>query len=198
VTRRTGAVLLAALLAILLPACAGISGSRKASFLTPADLESFELSGRINLRVDKEGFPGRVRWKHAPRRDELWFYSPVGAAVAHLRQDEQGALLVNAQGKEYRAEDLRTLAADVLGWDLPLEGLPYWVRGLPWPGSEAIDLQHDDQGRLSRLQQAGWQVSYLAWNGRGSDALPAKLDLQGERLRLRLLVENWAPGDASP
>jgi outer membrane lipoprotein LolB len=197
VTRRTGAVLLAALLAVVLSACASAPGTRKTSLPGPAELESFELSGRINLRVEKEGFPGRVRWNHAPGRDELWFYSPVGAAVAHLRQDEQGALLVNAQGKEYRAQDLRTLAADVLGWDLPLDGLPYWVRGLAWPGGP-VKTRLDDQGRLSQLEQAGWQVSYLAWNGRGPDALPARLDLQGERLRLRLVVEDWAPGDASP
>ena len=196
-TRRTVAALLTALLAVVLSACASVPGARKTSLPGPTELESFELSGRINLRVEKEGFPGRVRWYHAPGRDELWFYSPVGAAVAHLRQDEQGALLVNAQGREYRAQDLRTLAADVLGWDLPLEGLPYWVRGLAWPGSRPVQTRLDDQGRLSLLEQAGWQVSYLAWNGRGPDALPARLDLQGERLRLRLVVENWAPGDAS-
>jgi outer membrane lipoprotein LolB len=198
VTRRTGAGLLTALLTVVLSACASVPAARKTSLPGPAELESFELSGRINLRVEKEGFPGRVRWSHAPGRDELWFYSPVGAAVAHLRQDEHGALLVNAQGKEYRAEDLRTLAADVLGWDLPLEGLPYWVRGLPWPDSGPAQTRLDDQGRLSQLEQAGWQVSYLAWNGRGPDALPARLDLQGERLRLRLVVEDWAPGNASP
>ena len=187
---------LTALLAVFAAGCAGIPRTPSGQALTPAQLDSFRLSGRINLRVAKEAFPGRVRWAHAPGRDELWFYSPVGAAVAHLRQDEDGAVLVDAQGREYRAPDLSELAAEVLGWDLPLEGLPYWVRGLPWPESTVADAQRDAQGRLSRLQQAGWQVSYLGWGGAGADALPAKLDLLGERLRLRLVVERWEAGDA--
>jgi outer membrane lipoprotein LolB len=193
---RSAAWLLAALLAVLLPACSSLPRSETGQALTAAELESFRLSGRMNLRVDKDSLPGRVRWSHAPARDELWFYSPVGAAVAHLVQDEQGALLVDSKGKEYRADSLHELALDVLGWDLPLDGLPYWVRGLPWPGAQANQAQRDDQGRLTRLEQAGWEVSYLAWAGNGTRALPAKLDLEGERLRLRLVIERWDAGDA--
>jgi outer membrane lipoprotein LolB len=188
--------LLAALLAVALAACSSLPRGSAGQALTAAQLESFQLSGRVNLRVEKEAFPGRVRWSHAPSRDELWFYSPVGSAVAHLVQDEQGALLVDSKGKEYRAEDARGLAADVLGWDLPLAGLPYWVRGLPWPAAEAAKEQRDAQGRLSQLEQAGWTVSYLAWAGNGAQSLPAKLDLQGERMRLRLLIERWDRGNA--
>lgn len=188
--------LIAALAALALSACSSLPRDAQGRALTAAQLDSFQLAGRINLRVAKEAFPGRIRWAHTASREELWFYSPVGTAVAHLKQDEAGALLVNAQGQEYRAQDVQSLAAEVLGWDLPLQGLPYWVRGLPWPDGAPADLQRDGQGRLARLEQAGWQVSYLAWNGSGPDALPAKLDLAGERLRLRLVVERWSAGDA--
>jgi len=195
VTRVTLLRLLATLIVVALGACSSLPRGREGQVLTPAQLESFQLAGRINLRVEKEAFPGRIRWSHSPSREELWFYSPVGAAVARLKQDENGALLVNAQGQEYRAQNVQSLAAEVLGWDLPLKGLPYWVRGLPWPGAEPADLQRDAQGRITRLEQAGWQVSYLAWSAAGSDALPAKLDLAGERLRLRLVVERWSACD---
>lgn len=189
-SRQSGA-LLGGLLALALTACVSLPRGPEATGLGAAQLEAFQLNGRINLRVENSAFPGRVRWAHTPTRDELWFYSPAGTAVAHLRQDQEGARLVDAQGEVHHAADLRTLAAGVLGWDLPLEGLPYWVRGLPWPDGAAADSQHDGQGRLTRLAQAGWQVSYLAWRGSGPDALPAKLDLEGERLRLRLVVDRW-------
>ncbi len=80
----------------------------------------------------------------------------------------------------------------MLGWDLPLEGLPYWVRGLAWPGAATKDQSFDDQGRLKQLSQAGWEVSYLDWAPAGVAGLPSKLDLQGQRLRMRLLVEKWS------
>jgi len=183
---------LAGLLAAFLSACAAVPRGREVPAVDAATLSSFELNGRITLRVPKESFPGRLRWQHAPSADQLWFYSPVGSTVAHLRQDANGALLVTAEGREYRAVDLQELAFDVLGWDLPLEGLPYWVRGLPWPQAGAGDEERDAEGRLRRLRQAGWQVSYLDWAPAGVRGLPSKLDLQGERLRIRLVVERWS------
>jgi outer membrane lipoprotein LolB len=196
VARPAIAGLLAALFAVALAACSNLPRGPGGQVLTPSQLESFQLAGSMSLRVEKDSFPGRVRWTHTPSRDELWFYSPVGSAVAHLVQDPDGALLVNEKGEEYRAADLQSLAAEVLGWDLPLRGLPYWVRGVPWPEADPADVQRDAQGRLAQLQQAGWKVSYLAWFGDGADALPAKLDLQGQRLRLRLAVQRWELVDA--
>jgi outer membrane lipoprotein LolB len=188
--------LCAALLPLLLAACATQRPAQQP--LPPAaQLDAFQLDGRITLQVEKERFPGSVRWAHAPRREELWFYSPVGSAVAHLVQDPDGALLVDAQGQEHRAADLRTLAWQRLGWDLPLEGLSWWVRGLAWPGAPVDRSTRDEQGRLSQLEQAGWRIDYLGWGGgNGRESLPSKLDLTGERLRLRLLIQDWSAGDA--
>ena len=182
----------AALCVVLLGALFGCAAWRPTqTVLAPAELTRFELAGRINLRVEKEGFPGRVRWRHAPDEDELWFYSPIGSTVAHMRQDAGGATLVTAEGHEYHAADLHQLALEVLGWDLPLDALQYWVRGTLWPGTQASDVERDEQGRLKRLDQAGWEVSYLDWKPAGVAGLPSKLDVQGQRLRMRLAVDQW-------
>ena len=110
---------------------------------------------------------GRVRWRHAPHSDELWFYSPLGVTVARLKQDRSGALLITSDGHEYRAADLQQLALKVLGWDLPIEGLPYWVRGLEWPAVDAAQETFDKEGRPKQLSQAGWEISYLDWTPAG-------------------------------
>jgi outer membrane lipoprotein LolB len=178
--------------AILLSACAALQRPGTVPSVDPATVDAFRLDGRISLRVQKEGYPGRVRWEHSPHADELWFYSPLGSTVAQLRQDASGALLITSDGSEHRAANLQQLAFEVLGWDLPLGGLPYWVRGLEWPGVATEQETFDDQGRFKQLSQAGWQVSYLDWAPAGVAGLPSKLDLQGQRLRMRLLVEKWS------
>lgn len=187
--RLRAAALVAATL--VLGACAGIAPRAPGPGISAEQADRFELGGRINLRYQKESFPGRVRWQHEPPLDELWFYSPIGTAVAHLRQDRDGAVLVTSDGREYRAKELRQLALDVLGWDLPIEAMPFWVRGLAWPQASDADVQRDGQGRPGTLSQAGWQVSYLAWDGAGVQGLPSKLDLTGERLRMRLVIDRW-------
>jgi outer membrane lipoprotein LolB len=187
--RRAFVAGLAALLCLDLFGCAGLQGLRPVRTAEPSRVAAFELEGRINLRLPKEAFPGRVRWQHRADADELWFYSPLGSAVARLRQDAGGALLITSDGREYRADDLRQLAYDVLGWDLPLEQLPYWVRGLPGPGD--VEREDDAEGRPKTIRQAGWQVSYLDWAPAGVRGLPSKLDVQGQRLRMRLAVDAW-------
>jgi outer membrane lipoprotein LolB len=108
-----------------------------------------------------------------------------------MRQDASGALLITADGKEYRANDLELLARRVLGWDLPLEGLQYWVRGLEWPALDAARREADDSGRPRLLKQGGWQVAYLDWSPAGVSGLPSKLDLTGAGLRMRLVIDQW-------
>jgi outer membrane lipoprotein LolB len=186
---RACALALAALLCVQIVGCAALRGAREAPTVDPLQVTAFELEGRIHLRLPNDAFPGRVRWQHRTQDDELWFYSPLGSAVARLRQDESGALLVTSEGHEYRAADLHQLAFDVLGWDLPLQQLPFWVRGLPGPGEAERDV--DNQGRTALIRQNGWEVAYLAWAPAGVTGLPSKLDLKGARLRMRLAVENW-------
>ena len=193
-SRRGHSCWVAALAALLLSSCAALQRPAPVPAVDAASVEAFQLDGRITLRVKKEGYPGRVRWQHSPNVDELWFYSPLGATVAQLRQDPSGAVLITSDGREHRAPDLQQLTFEVLGWDLPLGGLPYWVRGLAWPEAPKDEESFDDQGRLKQLSQAGWEVSYLDWAPAGVAGLPSKLDVQGERLRLRLLVEKWSVG----
>jgi outer membrane lipoprotein LolB len=157
----------------------------------PTRVSAFDLTGRVNVRVESKAYPGRIHWQHAPSTDEVWLYSPVGTTVARMRQDASGALLVTSDGKEYRAADLKVLAREVLGWDLPLEDLQYWVRGLESPALGSGTREDDEGGKLKLLKQGAWQVTYLDWAPAGAFGLPSKLDLSGAGLRMRLVVDEW-------
>ena len=183
---RTAASLLCGL---LLSSCATIP--RPSATVDPTQVSAFELTGRVNVRVERGAYPGRIRWQHAPDSDEVWLYSPIGAAVAHMHQDASGATLVASDGKEYRADDVDALSRKILGWDLPLRGLQYWVRGLPWPALDATEEERADSGRPTVIEQGGWRVAYLDWTPAGVAGLPSKLDLTGQRLRMRLVIDEW-------
>jgi outer membrane lipoprotein LolB len=180
--------LLVLLCGLWLPACGTLT---RAPVVDPARVNAFDLAGRVNVRVESKAYPGRIHWQHAPGADEVWLYSPIGSAVARMRQDASGALLVTSDGKEYRADDLQRLARQVLGWDLPLGGLQYWVRGLEWPALAPGQRDDDDKGRPKLLKQGDWQIAYLDWSPAGVSGLPSKLDLTGAGLRMRLVIDEW-------
>ena len=177
------------LCALFISAC--VTTPRAPVVVDPAHIQAFELNGRVNVRAESKAYPGRIHWQHAPKHDEVWLYSPIGTTIAHMRQDPAGATLATSDGKEYRAARVTELARDVLGYDLPLDGLQYWVRGLPWPALDRVEREDDASGRPKQIQQGVWKVTYLDWEPAGATGLPSKLDLAGEGLRMRLVVDQW-------
>jgi outer membrane lipoprotein LolB len=145
----------------------------------------FELSGRVAVRYAKEGASGRIAWRHAPQSDELLITSVLGQGLARLRRTGQDIELF-ANGREYRATDAEALTEEVLGWRIPLDGLPYWVQGQAAPGSEA-QMQREDSGRLTHLRQDGWSVEYQEYQAQR----PLRMRLSRPELEIRLIVDEW-------
>jgi outer membrane lipoprotein LolB len=96
--------------------------------------------------------------------------------------------LTASDQKVYQARDVETLTAQVLGWRLPLEGLPDWVRGHAAAGAPA-QTKLDDTQRLAELRQSGWLVEFLDYND--ASGLPARLRLSREDVEIRLVIDQW-------
>jgi len=84
---------------------------------------------------------------------------------------------------------VQSLTREVLGWDLPLSGLRHWVIGRADPAVPVQAEDRDKNQRLKSLMQGDWRISYLEYFG--ESALPARLALAYDRLKLRLIVERW-------
>ncbi len=179
---------------VALGGCAS-SAKRDITPADPASIDRFELSGRVSVKVkaQNKGYPGKIRWQHEGTKEDLWIYTPLGNLVARLEQDENTAAITTAQGEEYRAGTLSFLARDVLGYDLPIDALQYWVRGLEWPKGRTNSLVKDGKGRLTMLAQDQWEVSYQAWSD--GNGLPSKMIVENEEMKLSLVIDQWQFGD---
>ncbi len=77
-----------------------------------------------------------------------------------------------------------------LGWSFPVRSARYWVLGLLDPGYRG-DRLFDSEGELLSLQQHGWTVVYDRFAVRNGLFLPAKLEMESPRLRLRVVISDW-------
>jgi len=184
---RLGAFALCGLLVVL----GGCATNRPAQVLpTSTDsISSFSLKGKVAVKLDDRGYTARLLWRHSATRDSLRLLSPVGSVVGEIEADGAGATLTTSDKKVYRSSDAQSLTRDVLGWDLPLAGLRYWVTGRADPDSPVQAEQRDDKQRFKMLTQNEWRVDYLEYFA--DSALPARLSLAYDRLKLRLIVEQW-------
>ena len=97
-----------------------------------------------------------------------------------------GVTLRTAEPREYRAPDAEMLTQKVLGFRLPLAGLGDWVRARPSPESPAVT-QYNDNGTLKSLEQSGWRIEYLDYEGER----PKRLRLTYPGVELRFAVTEW-------
>lgn len=175
----------------VLAALTGCATTRPAQILPTSNesIVAFSLNGRVAVKLDDRGYTASLRWRHSATRDSLRLLSPVGSVVAEIEADSNGATLTTGDRKVYRSSDAQALTREVLGWDLPLAGLRYWVTGRADPAAPVQAEDRDDRQRLKSLVQNDWRVAYTEYFG--DSALPARLGLIHERLNLRLIIERW-------
>jgi len=157
--------------------------------LVQAFIPSFEITGRISVRHEKDGFSGNLHWRHVFGADEFVVQTPFGQGVARVTQYSQGATLEMADGKVLHAQDAESLTQQALGFRLPLTGMPRWVQALAQSGD--AELRHAHDGTLAYLSEQGWQIEYLSYQTQGATTLPTKLTLQNAELKLRLVIDDW-------
>jgi outer membrane lipoprotein LolB len=150
--------------------------------------EDFYLSGRVLVKHGTEAASGKISWQHHPDSDDLLLSNPFGQGVARIVRGDGLVTLTTPDQKVYQAKDVEDLTEQVLGWRLPLAGLPDWVRGRAAAGAPA-QTRLDGSHRLAQLRQSGWLVEYLEYKCEGGP--PVRLRLSRDDAQIRLVIDQW-------
>ena len=167
------------LIALFACACAPVA-------LKPPSAVEFDIAGRIAARHGNDAFTGNLTWRHAQSGDEMLISTPLGQGVARIVREGEAVQLTTADNKQYSAPDAESLTERTLGFRLPLEGLADWVQGRASPDTPArVDKAPD--GKLRTLEQRGWKVEYLGYEGNR----PSLMRLAYQGVDLRLAITQW-------
>jgi outer membrane lipoprotein LolB len=180
------------LLVLLLAGCA--TTPVPTSSQSAAAMSSWQLNGRVSLTRGEEGWHAGLHWQVQADTFHLRISGPLGQGGFQLKGDARGVVLVDAEGQTFAARDADALLAQVTGWQLPVTGLRYWIRGLPEPVAGAAQMTRDETGRLRRLEQSGWVIKYQRYQLVEDILLPAKLQLVHADLAVRIVIDQWQLG----
>lgn len=182
------------LIATLLSACAVQSPAPTVSDWEAhredlAMLENWSFSGRLAVKSPQGADSARLQWTQRGEDLELELSGPVGMKQLRLVSEGSTARLWK-DGNWQSLDSAEQALREQLGWSLPLDYLPWWLRGLPSPGLEAGDEVIED-GRLQKLQQAGWTVEYPDYQAIDNYALPRTILFQRDQVRGKILLKQW-------
>ena len=159
-----------------------------------AQLEKFQqwqMDGRIAIRTEDDSWSGSLKWQQLGQLYDIRFSGPFGQGAINLTGDQYRVVLSSADGDIVGNNGVEQLLHQQLGWHVPISHLQYWVVGRPNPSVDGSVLQFDQFGRIERLQQDDWEVSYRRYQSYQQLDLPSKIFIENHRLSVRLVIDTW-------
>jgi outer membrane lipoprotein LolB len=155
--------------------------------------DHFGFHGRVAVAAAGNGFNANLRWRQSGELAQIALEGPLGVGGVQISVSGDDLELSTANGEHIdRAAAQNELRAR-LGFDVPFASLRYWVRGVPDPHDTDAEILDEAQQRLATLVQQDWHIQYQTYMQSGGEALPARMTLEREGVRVRLLVDEWQP-----
>lgn len=186
------------LIVLLLAGCSGLDQRDPAytSWETHSErlklLQQWTANGKIAVRMANAAQSASLIWRQDRQDTSVQLSGPLGLGATTIHSD--GQTLEIHQGEEHRTIDISTPDAIVLntGWDLPLQALSYWLKGIPAPNSKVQRLELDPQTeRLKSLSQDNWDINYQRYQQFQGFTLPARLQIQRGTTRAKIIISRW-------
>ena len=163
---------------------------------------SIDLAGRLSVRFQKDGrdeaLHGSFTWAQRPDTTVISLLSPLGQTLAIISITPTVATIEQSGSMPRTAADPNALAAQTLGWPLPVVGLRHWLQGF------VTDKQGNPQPVPIENTSAfptgdGWSLQYSTWNTSDADhPHPKRIDLtrhtnEAGDVAIRLVIDEWHP-----
>lgn len=153
-------------------------------------LDHWALEGRLAISDDQDGGSGYLNWRQEAGSSRMDFHGALGRGAWRLLATADGAELEFADGRMYRADSIDDLVRGQVGWQVPVETLAWWVRGLAAPG-DVEQRTLDEEGRLSQLQQHGWSIEYGRYGTVDGETMPLRMTARQQDRTVKLAIRKW-------
>ena len=194
-------------LAIICCALAGFAGcSQRGDLEQPAEPEQlwqqtqqvlqtynqWDLQGRAVVRLPGAVYQIGLQWQRTPEQFLFLLEAPFGQGIIRMEKVNPALYRLRLPGGQvYLDRSPEALLENATGWSIPLQGLDYWIRGLPRPGPD-YSYSVDAGGKTHTIDQDGWSVRYLDYSSSSElPALPRRLSLERDDIQMRLVIDRW-------
>lgn len=155
------------------------------------NLNTWLLSGRINITYDSESHTPRVRWSQMGENFDIRLWGTFNIGNTLLAGNSTG-VTITQDGQTKAAETPEKLLLEFLGYEVPVSYMHYWIRGIPSPTSQAQILYSENE-QLAQITQNEWVIDYVDFRQYGDFILPRRMEANHERrkIKLRLIGLRW-------
>lgn len=155
-----------------------------------SELDDWEFKGRIGVRAGDEGFNANLRWQQQGDVFHAAVSGPLGIGKVRIEGNGDTVTVTDNEGEVHELEDADAELRALYGWALPVASLRYWALGIPDPANPAAT-EFAADGRLARLEQRDWTVSFTDYEEDAGQPLPRRMTALNHDTRVRLVIDDW-------
>ncbi len=199
-----------ALLLSLLSACAPLQKQPDPTIqLTPpswpahqaemASIDNWQLKGKLAYRNDADSGSAWFDWTQHGDNFNIYLSGPFGVGTVQINGNAQAITLSQPGEIDISSHSSNALTQRLFGWQLPVEQMRYWVRGIPARSLSARVIKtFNEEGLLDTLQEDGWQLNISRYQAGPRGSLPGKIKGNNDELAFTLLLKAWSFPESDP
>lgn len=194
-------VLLSFLIALGLSACTITPDGPQTAVNLPLQLEKlkdvthWQIRGKMAIRKNREAISANLNWKTDGADFDFRLTNVLGVTLAHMSYRD-GLATLEADGETYTHTNPSVLIYSVTNWDIPIDKLQNWIKGLPL---QQDDYRLNDNQLLLSLSPGCsacgfWQVNYGQYGNIDGVWLPHQLTLtqpQHSDTLIKIKINQW-------
>lgn len=154
------------------------------------NIQHWYAKGRMAAKKGSEGGQAHFTWEQQPNLFDISIFGPFGAGHVNIKGNSRWVELTDQESRQYRANSPTELFHQVAGWSVPIEGLRYWLLGVPSPLTKVQFERFDEQGQLAILIQDGWEIHFERYE-KQPIALPTKIKLTNQDASVKVIIQSW-------
>jgi len=154
-------------------------------------MREWQIRGKIGVRTATDGGSAYLDWSQSFDSFYILLSGPLGQGSTIISGNPSGARLENSDGT-FVSDSPENLVMEHTGWQIPINQLLYWVKGIPAPSGD-IQMTRNALGTLDTLQQDGWKLEFDRYGNALDSLLPQRIKIQKDDLKVTLIIKEWLP-----
>jgi len=155
-----------------------------------AAIDRWNTVGKIGVQSAEDSWSAGIQWRQDRESYDIRLRGPLGQGLMALR-GRPGEVEMQTPDDVFRARTAEELMQMHAGWQVPLNGLRYWILGRPDPDAPVDAYTLDAAGRLAELHQQGWLIQIDRYGAFDGTDLPTRMTLENARVRAKLVLRSW-------
>ncbi|WP_161569580.1 lipoprotein insertase outer membrane protein LolB [Veronia nyctiphanis] len=193
---RQQSALITCFILFFLSACSSVPKTPDISWETQQQklkaLTEFEARGVVGFISLNQRISAKFIWEQNGENVKLRLYKDLAGTLMTLKSANDVTEVTDKDGNIYQGTDAESLMKELTGIDLPVSNLPGWLKGLP---GKMEDYELDDKARVGSItssdSSANWSLSYLMYTMENTVALPARINMNNGKQRVKIQIKDW-------